>query len=396
MASAGLKGIERAWRRFWIADITALLRAMAAPRRGAFRPRRVLFLRHDRIGDMIVSTGLIRAIARSHPAVTVDVLASPANAPVLRGDPHVARVVPFDRRRPSGFAALARRLRAARYDAVVDCMPTAPSLTTLLLMLASGARERVGVAGRGNDDALTVAAPPRAGARHIVDHLSALAAPFGVDVAATDFSPALALSAEERAAAEALWRAHERSGAARPGAARRRLLVTVSAGLAARRWPDQRFAEVVAAVRARFPDVRPLVIGGPAERARAAAIALAAGAPVAEPRDIRAAFALVATADAVLTPDTSIGHAAGALRTPAVVMFLRDKAALWGLYGGAPGYSLESADDTLASLPAAPVLTALLDLLGQREGQRDAARTDAIAAAGARAGREDGRTEPRG
>ncbi|MFL5576608.1 MAG: glycosyltransferase family 9 protein [Gemmatimonadaceae bacterium] len=358
-----LKSLERAWRRFWIADITALLRAATPRGAGAAwpwepRPRRILFLRHDRIGDMIVSTGLIRAIARSHPGVVVDVLASPANAPVVRGDPAVGRVVVFDRSRPSRFAGLARRLRAARYDAVVDCMPTAPSLTTLLLMLASGARHRIGVAGRGNDDALTVAVPPRPGARHIIDHLSALAAPFGVDVGATDFSPVLVLDADERAVADGLWRS--RAG---PGASRgRRLLVNVSAGKTARRWPDERFVEVLAGVRRRLPDVGTLVIGGPAERARAAAIAHAAGAGLAEPADIRSAFALVATADALLTPDTGIGHAACALRTPAVVMFLRDKATLWGLYG-TPGHSLESADGTLASLPVEPVLAALTDVL---------------------------------
>lgn len=357
-----MKSLERAWRRFWIARITARLRD-TAPRGAAAewrwepRPRRILFLRPDRMGDMIVSTGLIRAIARSHPGAAVDVLASPANAHVVRGDPHVARVVTFDRRRPSRFAALARRLRAARYDAVVDCMPTAPSLTTLLLMLASGARHRVGIAGRGNDGALTVAVPPRPGARHIVDHLSALAAPFGVDVAATDFSPALFLSADELAAAEALWLAH-----APPGAAPRRLLVNVSAGKVARRWPDHRFVEVLAGARRRFPDVQTLVMSAPADRARAAAVAGAAGADVAEPADIRRAFALVATADAVLTPDTSIGHAACALRTPAVVMFLRDKTALWGLYG-TPGHSLESPAGTLASLSSEPVLAALTDLL---------------------------------
>lgn len=34
-----------------------------------------------------------------------------------------------------------------RYDAVIDCMVTAPSPTTLLLMLASGAKHRIGVDG---------------------------------------------------------------------------------------------------------------------------------------------------------------------------------------------------------------------------------------------------------
>jgi hypothetical protein len=40
-------------------------------------------------------------------------------------------------------------------------MVTAPSVTTLLLILASGARYRVGIAGRGNDAAFNIAIPAR-------------------------------------------------------------------------------------------------------------------------------------------------------------------------------------------------------------------------------------------
>ena len=60
---------------------------------------RVLFLRHDRAGDMILSTGVMRAIARSHPTITLDVLASPANAALLDGADYVGDVIVFDKRR---------------------------------------------------------------------------------------------------------------------------------------------------------------------------------------------------------------------------------------------------------------------------------------------------------
>ena len=155
---AALKRLERAWRGLWIRVLTRLMRrgaaAPAAPDWRA-RPHRVLFLRHDRIGDMILSTGLLRVITESRSTIALDVLASPTNAPVVRADPHVRSVIVFDRANPWRYPTLVRRLRRARYDAVIDCMPVARSLTTLLLMLASGARHRIGVAGRGVDAALT-------------------------------------------------------------------------------------------------------------------------------------------------------------------------------------------------------------------------------------------------
>ena len=47
-------------------------------------------------------------------------------------------------------------------------------------------------------------------------------------------------------------------------------------------------------------------------------------------------------------------------------LLLHGRAVGWGLYR-TPGHNIESADETLASLPAAPVLAALVDLLRSLE-----------------------------
>jgi ADP-heptose:LPS heptosyltransferase len=352
--AATLKRIERGWRRLWIGVITRLVRraGTAPPPDWAARPHSVLFLRHDRIGDMILSTGLLRVIARSHPTISLAVLASPTNAPVLREDPNVRAVIVFDRTKPLRYLETVRRLRRARYDAVIDCMPTAPSLTTLLLILASGARHRIGVAGRGHDEAFTLLAAPRHDVHHIVDQLGALAAPFGVDPRTADFSPRLHLEGIERAAAAAIWGAHAPEGEGR------RLLVNVSSGRSFRRWPDERFVEAIRHVLGRQPDVTVLVIGAPDERERAAQIARAAGATYVATTTLREALALVDTADVVFTPDTGLAHAASALGRPAVVMHIRGTAVQWGLYRS-PGREVSSPDASLASLFASTVIDAL-------------------------------------
>jgi ADP-heptose:LPS heptosyltransferase len=353
-----LKRLEKAWRSF---AIRLIGRLMGEGERGGppdwdARPHRVLFLRHDRIGDMILSTGVLRAIAASHPNITLDVLTSPANAPVLSAEPHVASVVVFEKGKPWKYPAFARQLRRARYDAVIDCMVTAPSLTTLLLMLASGARHRIGVEGRGNDFSVTLPVAPLPSATHLVEHLASLATAFGVDPYATDWQPSVTLTDVERATADRVWR----SAGGAPGGPR--LLVNVSAGKTFRHWPDDRFIAVLRHARARVPGINVLVIGSPAEWERATRIAREADARAERTPGIRNALALVATADLVFTPDTSIGHAASAFRKPAVVMHIRGTLPRWGLYG-TRGHSLSSPDTSLASLPLEPVLAALDDLL---------------------------------
>lgn len=350
-----LKRIEHGWRRAWIAAIVGLLRARsdrAAPDWSRGR-HRVLFLRHDRIGDMIVTTGVLRAIARSHPTIELDVLASPANAPVLRAAPWVHEVVVFDKKRLGGYLATLRQLRRARYDAVVDCMVTAPSLTTLLLMLASGARHRVGIAGRGLESVLTIAVAPPPGPaekrRHLVEHLAQLAVPFGVDPARDDVHPEIPLTADERDEAERRWHAP-------PGSPR--VLVNVSSGTPHRRWPEDRFVAAIGAVREGWPAADVVLIGSPEEHNRAARIAAEAGVEHVPTRSVRAAIALVATSDFVFSPDTSVVHAAGAFGKPTVAMYLAGKTHLWVPYR-TPTRMIDWPEATLAELPVAPVVEAL-------------------------------------
>src|SRR5437588_6477251 len=106
----GLKDIERAWRRRWVALLTRAL-ARGDARRPDRRLRKVLFLRPDRIGDMVISLGVLRAIGEAREGIELHVLASPANAPVARGEPYIARVHVLDRKHPRGWPDLVVRLR---------------------------------------------------------------------------------------------------------------------------------------------------------------------------------------------------------------------------------------------------------------------------------------------
>src|SRR3954466_6902216 len=111
-----LKRLEQWWRRLCIRLLVRLMRRPSDRQPDWSAPRRVLFLRHDRVGDMIVSTGIIRSIARSHPKITLDVLASPLNAGVLDGADYVRDVIVFNKKKLSSYFPTARRLRRARYD----------------------------------------------------------------------------------------------------------------------------------------------------------------------------------------------------------------------------------------------------------------------------------------
>jgi ADP-heptose:LPS heptosyltransferase len=360
----------------------------------------VLYLRYDRIGDMVLATGIIKAIVSAQPTVTVDVLASVGNAAVLRGNPYVESILTIDKKRPWSYLTALLRIRRARYDAVVDAKVFAPSLTCILLMWASSARHRIGIAERGNDSALTMPVNRVQNAVHWVDRSAALLAAFGVDPrrrsaerrgalltsgtypAAWSSSPTtgwgiwrpeLYLTPAELREGEARW--HSADGLApHPRGARQRLVVNVSASSRERYWPEEHFITTLIRIRTRFPDVLTLVIGSPDDAARMAQIARGAGALIAYTPHYRQMMAVVARSDLVFTADTSVTHVASAFWKPAVVMFVGGGGACWGPYG-TPGHIISTDASSLESTDVDPVIRTLEALIAaERSSITDSVR----------------------
>ena len=353
--------LERRLKRYLIDALGNLLRPHS-PR--AFpdwraRPHRVLFLRYGRIGDMVLSTGTIRAIACALPKITVDVLASELNAAVLSGNPHVGTVIRIDKKRPWTYLTAIIRMRRARYDAVVDAMLLTPSLTTTLLMLCSGAPHRIGLAGRGNDSVLTVPVTPISATVHYVDRCAALLTAFGLPVSMPDtlpsnsgsglWQPELFLTVRELCAGELHWRCADSLAPGR--SSRRRLVVNVSTSRRDRYWPERKFIAALVQLRTCYPDVQILIVGLPRDLDRMSWVGVGAGAAVVRTRHYRQMMAIVAASDFVLTADTSVTHVASAFSKPVVVLFpgREGGGACWGPYGtsgkivwaGGPFESLE-------------------------------------------------------
>ena len=367
MAHPLAKKLERALKAAILGGVARLLprRVLAVPDWRA-RPWRVLYLRYDRIGDMIMSTALIRAVARSHPTIELDVLASPSNAPVLIDNPHVRSVLVFNRRSKTGLFRVWNELRRRRYDVVIDGGVTAPSVTTMLLMVAAGAPYRIGLSGRTNDAIYTLPVPAGApDASFLVESLRT-AQPFGVTLEGADRHPDLFITADERQRAEARW-------GGEPGSLR--LLVNVSAFTADRRWPHDRSAVLVAWLRRAEPDARILVTGDPGDWAAVQRVAAGHAEPV-NVSPVREVFALVGAADALVTPDTSLSHAAAALGTPFAVFFRAD----WLNHKPESANLVPVVSDgsTLSELPLERAIQAMDPLLAHAR----AARGRRLAAAG--------------
>jgi ADP-heptose:LPS heptosyltransferase len=87
--------------------------------------RKVLILRLDKIGDMILSTPAIRNIREGLPSSHLTLIASPYNAPVVRGLPYLDEVREYDKSWPLPVKKeFARGLQNEHYDLCIALSPT--------------------------------------------------------------------------------------------------------------------------------------------------------------------------------------------------------------------------------------------------------------------------------
>ncbi len=277
---------------------------------------RVLVIQTAFLGDVVLTTPLLRELRRAQPRAEVTVVATPAGVDALRGLPWVDERVAYDKRGADrgvrGFLRLARRLRRARFDIGIAAQRSAR--TGLLLFLAR-VRERVGFEGAPGRWAYTRRVPWRA-SEHATRRYLELARAVGGDPAGAEPRPELAVSDASRESVAKLL-------ASRGISAGEPILVVAPGSVwGTKRWTVEGFADLLRGADSR--GLRAVVVGSAGERrlcativesARARAVSIAGETSVAD------LAALVARARAVVANDSGPAHVASAVGTPVVTIF---------------------------------------------------------------------------
>ncbi len=331
-------------------------------------PGRPLVMRCGAFGDMVLLLPLIRVLAARFGA-PVDIVSSGSwTGPLLEGQPGVGELFLLrSRRRPYVLSPdqwdLVRRLRARGVG------------PTWFLDPGGIGKSLLGRAGIGPEWLVDAESLPRRPGEHYLERFARVAAenPRALGTRAPPPAATLGAALEVSAAARAdlaSWRA------ARDLAGRRLLLVQVGNKRTMRRgdrrrasntkyWPEERWAEVIAAMRLRCPSHRVLLIGVPSEHALNEDVRARLGDPavinVANELPMPRLLALLEAADALVSVDTGPAHAAAAVGLPEVVLFGAADPALYRPWGAAaaPVVCLRAdPPGALEGLPAAPVIEA--------------------------------------
>ena len=252
------------------------------------------------LGDVILTTPLLAALARQHGPV--DLVTTPAAATLVERHPAVREVIPYDKRGkdrgPAGFFRLARILKQRRYERAY--LPHRSWRSGALAWFA-GIRERIGFTD--GSSLLYTASVERPRAGHEVERLLALAGPGEEPPVSIGLDPEDGLKTDRWLAGNGI------TGdfiAFAPGSI-----------WGTKRWPY--YGELAA--RLNSPVV---VVGGKEDRPLGDGIVAASGGRArnaAGELSLRESAALIAKARILVTNDSAPLHMATAAGTPVVAVF---------------------------------------------------------------------------
>ena len=268
--------------------------------------RRLLVIRVDpRVGDVLLTTPLLRALRRGLPEARIDLLIAAGKEPLVAG--LADRLVPFSKkdffRHPLRFWRALRALRRERSDAVIEAAHWhAFSFTSSWLAQATRAPIRIGH-DRGEARRFLTHAVPKdpQNAREVPSKLELLG-----PLAIAPAGEALETTVDRAAPVQPLLDALARLGAGRPWAA-----FNPGARKADRRWSPAGFGHLAERL-SRELDVTPLSLWGPGERAIAEAVVAASNgaARLAPPTNLAELAAAFRHSALVVTNDTGPMHLA--------------------------------------------------------------------------------------
>jgi heptosyltransferase III len=317
---------------------------------------KILFVTATRVGDAVLSTGVLGDLVDRHPDARITIAAGPAAAPLFEAVPGLERLIVLAKRRWSlHWAALYRQVAAVRWDMVVDLRGSA------LAYLLGVRRRRVVAKGDAGE--------------HRVRQLGR--------VFALDPPPA-----------PRLWTAprHDQAAAALLPPGGPVLAIGPAANWRGKQWRAERFAELalrLTAAGAPLAGARVAVLAAAHERTQAAP--LLAALPPARRIDLVGRVDLLTAASVLrraalfVGNDTGIMHIAAAMGTPTLGLFgpsLPEHYAPWGPHTavastaltydelvGTPGYDHRTTDTLMDSLSIDAAEAAALGLWARVAGE---------------------------
>ena len=293
---------------------------------------RILLSRMKFIGDVVLTTPLIRSLRDAYPDAFIAYLGEREAVSLLEGNPCLDEIIPFDYSRPAILeqARVGSLLRRRTFDLVIDLFGNPRSA---LLTRLSGAPVRVGPdrKGRGRLYTIRVRDDGRPKSAIAFHNQSLVAAGIPVSGKKTE----IFVSPAERDSAHALLRRMD------PPLDPDRVIVGIHPGATwpAKHWFPDRFAALAEGL-VRDDGIQVLLTAGPRDGETIRSIRSRLREPVAvlDGPSLRSLAAAVSLCSAFVSNDAGPMHIAAAVGTPTIGLFGPGEDAIWFPYETGAGH----------------------------------------------------------
>jgi len=296
--------------------------------------KRILITRTDRLGDVVLSTPVIRQIRKLYPDAYIAMMVRPENRDVITNNPHLDEVIVYDKHgsQKSFFKTIqfAFQIKKKKFDMAIALHPTN---RTHMIFFIAGIPERIGYDKRaGKLLTKSIHHDKQEGTKHEVDYNLDLLERAGFDVSGADRRPYIVTSSEEKRVVDSVLKDF--------GVENTNIIaVHVGASCPSKRWPIEAFASVMDELSKKYQSSIVLVGGYETEELSETLSKKMQNNPI----DLTGTLLVGELADLLsrcrmfISNDSGPVHVAVAVGTPAVVIFGRKDPGLsskrWGPLG---------------------------------------------------------------
>jgi len=362
-----LKPIEHAFK----ASVFLLTRLLLKRKSSDFRPldgaalNKVLFLRPEKIGDMVISLPVFDGLKQRFPHIRISILGSPKNEALIRHDPRFDRIFMYRKNLWHDIAELLR-IRKEQFDCVVDMIGDDSVTALYLSQLCAPGKPRIGVGKVKFREFYDFNYDPRMGnTGHIIQNTLRLLEAFGIDSRTVDCAakPYIPPDADKRAA-QFMQSIRDNNPES--------ILIgyNLSAGSKTRLWGLENAQVLLNRIREHCPKSRVLLISVKADRPQSEQLAAKLAGVYQVPPDLSLleASAILARLDVLISPDTSLVHIARSFDVPVVGLYSRfmKNFLLWRPFGQEVGAVVSGNDGNIHDITVDQVFDAFVKLLKSR------------------------------
>lgn len=271
---------------------------------------KILFIRIDRIGDLVLSVPALKALKKAFPSAQLSVLTSHSNHSILTNNPYVDAVIRYDFR--EGIReeiSCLKGLRGEKFDLVIDPY-FGYELRTAWIAYFSQAPIRVGYRSYGREIFFNQTVSLNDEAQHFLDLTLGILQPLSIEQ--TERRPEIFLKVEEKE-----W---AREWLIKNGIGKKPIVgIHPGAHYQTQRWPSVKFAELAKRLSV-DEDIDMILFGGPKDEYLISEIQSAANEnfTLFHTHDLRCFAALLSCCTALVCNNSGPLHMAVALNISTV------------------------------------------------------------------------------